>query len=448
MLGFLYSFLLTLAALVAAPWYLVRSGLRGLPKGYWSERLGRLPRSIQEPGSAGSIWIHAVSVGETLAVAGLAREIVRRFQQSAVYLTHVTPAGRAAGEGRIPEVAGRFFLPLDLKMCLRPFFARLHPRLLIIAETELWPNLLVVAGEQGTKVILVNARLSDRSFRGYTRFGFFFRRVVESIDWIFAQTKQDEDRFRKLGATRVSVAGNVKFDARPSLRGELPPSIRRALSTTGQGPVLVAASTMAGEEPLVLHSWESIRLKYPQAMLILAPRHPHRFEEVAELLAREQRRFVRRTSLDTTNLVTRLAGVEVLLLDTIGELAGVFELADVAFVGGSLVRTGGHNLLEPAFWAKPVLFGPHMENFRDMAQQFLSAGAAFQVNDADALATGVIELFGNSELRTTVGQRAHQVVQNGSGATERIMERLSGWLSEDDSRENKNAAAAAEGRVR
>src|SRR5579863_4403364 len=154
-MGVLYSFLVSLAALFAAPWYLVRSGLRGFPKGYWSERLGWLPRSIHEPGCDGSIWIHAVSVGETLAVAGLAAEIVRRFQGSAVYLTHVTPAGRAAGEGRIHGVAGRFFLPLDLKLCLRPFFARLRPRLLLIAETELWPNLLRLATEQSAKVVLV-----------------------------------------------------------------------------------------------------------------------------------------------------------------------------------------------------------------------------------------------------------------------------------------------------
>lgn len=447
LMGILYSFVVALVAVLAAPWYFLRSGLRGFPKGYWSERLGRIPKSISDPGPAAAIWIHAVSVGETLAVAGLAGEIVRRFPGSPVYMSHVTPAGREAGEGRIQGVTGRFFLPLDLKVCLKPFFARLRPQLLIVAETELWPNLLRLARDNGTKVVLVNARLSQRSFRGYARFGFFFRGVVQSVDWIFAQTKEDADRFRQLGATRVSVAGNLKFDAKPPARGELSRSLRRGLEYSKRGPVLVAASTMAGEEPLVLRAWDSIRQKYPQAMIILAPRHPRRFEDVAELLAGEHRRFIRRTSLDPVDLGPQLAQTEILLLNTIGELAGVFELADVAFVGGSLVPTGGHNLLEPAFWAKPVVFGPHMENFRDLAQQFLAAGAAFQVDGCDSLAARLIDLFASSELRTQVGENARQLVQSGSGATERVVERLSDWL-EGIPAATRYAAASVEGPVR
>jgi 3-deoxy-D-manno-octulosonic-acid transferase len=446
-MGMLYSLVVAVAALLAAPWYLLRSGLRGFPKGYWSERLGRVPESIRAPERDGSIWIHAVSVGETLAVAGLAAEVARRFRDYPVYLSHVTPTGRAAGEGRIREVAGRFFLPLDLKVCLRPFFRQLRPKLLIIAETELWPNLLRVARENGTRVVLVNARLSERSFRGYSRFGFFFRDVVGSLDWIFAQTEQDADRFRRLGAGRISVAGNLKFDARPPDRSDLSRLLRRALLDQGRGPVLVAGSTMAGEEPLVLRAWNKIRSQYPQALLILAPRHPQRFEEVAELLSNARQRFCRRTSLDPAELGAQLATIDVVLLNTIGELAGVFELADVAFVGGSLVPTGGHNLLEPAFWAKPVLFGPHMENFRDMAQQFLEAKAGFQVNDTDSLAARVIELFGDAALRDQVGQRAQRLLQSGSGATGRILERLGEWLASGSGQADQ-PATPVEGRVR
>ena len=426
----LYSLLVTVAAVLAAPWYLIRYGLRGLPPGYWRERFGRLPASLGAGGGGRVIWVHAVSVGETLAVAGLVSEIRRRFPARPLYLSSVTPAGRAAGEARIPGVAGRFFLPLDLKGPVRRVFERLRPELLIIAETELWPNLLSVARACGTRVVLVNARLSERSFRGYRRFGFFFRGVLGAVDWVFAQSEADAERFRKLGVRRVSVAGNLKFDGRPPELGELPRLARRALENSGRGPVLVAGSTMAGEEPLVLRAWDRILERYPRALLILAPRHPQRFDEVAQILGAGRRRFVRRTSLDPAELETQFAETEILLLNTIGELAGVFELADVAFVGGSLVPTGGHNLLEPAFWGKPVLFGLHMENFRDIAELFLAEGAAFQVRDADELAARTIAFFGDAHLRSALGERARRVLESGSGATARILDGLREWLEE------------------
>jgi len=426
----LYSLLVVAAAVLAAPWYLVRYGLSGLPPGYWRERFGRLPDGFEVGGGARAIWVHAVSVGETLAVGGLVSEIRRRFPLRPVYLSHVTPAGRAAGEARIPGVAGRFFLPLDLKGPVRRVFDRLRPEMLIIAETELWPNLLSVARERGTRVLLVNARLSQRSFRGYRRFGFFFRRVLGAVDWVFAQSEADAQRFRELGVRRLSVAGNLKFDGRPPQLGELPRLARRALEKSGRGPVLVAGSTMAGEEPLVLRAWDRILERYPRALLILAPRHPQRFDEVAQILSAGRRRFVRRTSLDPAELETQFAEAEILLLNTIGELAGVFELADVAFVGGSLVPTGGHNPLEPAFWGKPVLFGPHMGNFRDIAEAFLAGGAAVQVQNANELAARTLAFLGDARRCSAMGERAKRLVESGSGATARILDGLREWLEE------------------
>ncbi|HUI40405.1 MAG TPA: 3-deoxy-D-manno-octulosonic acid transferase [Terriglobia bacterium] len=431
-MGLLYSLLVTLAALVAAPWYLVRYGLRGLPRGYWSERLGRLPASLSEPEEAGAIWIHAVSVGETLAVAGLAGEMRRRFPTRPVYLSHVTPTGRAAGEARIPGVAGRFYLPLDWKWAVHCVFDRLHPSLLLVAETELWPNLLGAARERGTPVVLVNARLSEGSFRGYRRFAFFFKGVLGAIDRVFAQTERDAGRFRELGVPggKVTVAGNLKFDGRPPELGELPRRARHALRDAGRGPVLVAGSTMAGEERLLLRAWDRLRKRFPRAFLVLAPRHPQRFEEVAQALGDEGRRFVRRTALDPSEFNAQVAGAEILLLNTIGELAGMFELADVAFVGGSLVASGGHNLLEPAYWAKPVLFGPHMENFRDAAEQFVSEKAGYQVQGPEELALRVAELFTDPARRDEVGRRAKRLLERESGATKRIADALAEWLGE------------------
>lgn len=432
-MGVLYSVLITVAALLAAPYYLIRDRIRRAPPGYWRERLGRLPKSLTEQPHHAAIWVHAVSVGETLAVAGLVGEIIRRFPGQPIYLSHVTPTGRAIGEARIRGVAGRFYLPLDWKWATRRVFDRLRPKLLIIAETEIWPNLFGVASERGACVILVNARLSERSFAGYRRFAFLFRHGLAPIDMVFAQTRRDAERFRQLGVPpeKVCVAGNLKFDAQPPQLGEFPRLARRALEEGGRGPVLVAGSTMAGEEPLVLRAWDRIRERFPTAMLILAPRHPQRFEEVARLLSSRGRPVVRRTELDPLNPGAPFAEAEIMLLDTLGELAGVFDLADAAFVGGSLVPTGGHNVLEPAFWAKPVLFGVHMYHFRDIAEQFLAEGAAFQVSNPEQLADRTSELFSDARLREEMGGRAKQLLENGSGATKRIVGQLAGWLDEE-----------------
>jgi 3-deoxy-D-manno-octulosonic-acid transferase len=313
-------------------------------------------------------------------VAGLVQEMQRTFPGRKIFLSHVTPAGREAGEARLPSVAGRFYLPLDWGWAVRRALARLQPSLLVMVETELWPNLLRAAQRAGTRVVLVNARLSVRSLRGYKLVRPFMRRVLADVDAICAQSETDAERYRQLGAapSRVRMAGNLKFDARPPQLSEFARAMKAALHKTRRGPVLVAASTMPGEEPLVLEAWDLIQARYRQALLILAPRHPARFNEVGQYLERTGRAVVRRTALNAEQqeLSQKLAPAAILLLDTIGELAGIFEVADLVFIGGSLVPTGGHNLLEAAYWGKVITFGPHMENFRDIAKLFLDAGAA------------------------------------------------------------------------
>jgi 3-deoxy-D-manno-octulosonic-acid transferase len=225
------------------------------------------------------------------------------------------------------------------------------------------------------------------------------------------------------------MVGNLKFDARPPQLGEFARALKVALGETQRGPVLVAASTMPGEEPLVLQAWDLIQARYPKALLILAPRHPARFEEVSEDLARARRSFVRRTSLhpEEAALSAQLAASAILVLDTIGELAGVFEVADMVFIGGSLVPTGGHNLLEPAYWSKVIAFGPHMENFRDIAKLFLEAGAAIQVRNPQELAH-VTWLLENTEARQQLGSSARRVLEQNSGATARTLDCLRKYL--------------------
>jgi 3-deoxy-D-manno-octulosonic-acid transferase len=426
----IYSMLFSLGAMLMAPFYWWRKG-RAQGRGHWAERFGNIPFHEKSPGA---VWVHAVSLGETLAVAGLVKEIQQAFPERKVYLSHVTPAGREAGEKRMPSIAGRFYIPLDWRWAVRKAMARIRPSLLLIVETELWPNLLHAAQEAGARVVMVNARLSKRSTRGYQFARPFMCRVLSDVDSICAQTEEDAARFRQLGADpqRVKVVGNLKFDAQPPQLGEFARALKAAIQRAQRGPVLVAASTMPGEEPLVLQAWDLIQARYPKGLLILAPRHPARFEEVSKDLERGQRGFERRTTLplNDPDLSARVASTGILLLDTIGELAGIFELADLVFVGGSLVPTGGHNLLEPAYWAKVIIFGPYMENFRDIAKLFLKAGAAMQVRNPEELAHAAW-LLENKEARERLGASARQVLEENSGATARTLVELRKYLDDD-----------------
>ena len=420
-----YSLLVTLGVIVTAPYYLWRRR-SDMGRSRWRERFGFLPEAFQQEAQQ-AIWVHAVSVGETLAVVGLVKELQRLFPEWKVFISHVTPTGRSAGEARLPTVAGRFYLPLDWRWAVESAFDRLRPALLVIVETELWPNLLRAARERGVRVIQVNARLSVKSFRRYKLARPFLRRVLSCVDRICAQTPADAERFLALGARSetVMVAGNLKFDSQPPERGAGARALSQALARAGRRPVVVAASTMPGEEPLVLRAWAQIKARHAAALLILAPRHPQRFDEVARTLAEAGCSYLRRTSLSAEAgveaLAAQVSALDVLQLDTIGELAGVFELADVAFMGGSLVPTGGHNLLEPAYWSKPVVFGPYMQNFRDIAQLFLEARAGVQVRDEAELAQVLLALLNDEGARRQMGEKARQVLERESGATQRVL---------------------------
>jgi len=431
MMYLIYSFLVTLGVLLTAPYYVWkrRDELAGRR---WRERFGLLPESFQQA-ERGAIWIHAVSVGETLAVVRLARELQQLFPERKIFLSSVTPAGRAAGESRLPSVAGRFYLPMDWRGAVGAALKRIRPSLLVIVETELWPNLLRASHESGARIILVNGRLSPRSFPRYRLVRPLMRRVLEYVDVICAQTEADAERFRDLGAApeRVVLAGNLKFDAEPPRAGDFSRLVGKAAKAAGRGPIMMAASTMSGEEPMVLSAWSKIRACYRQALLILAPRHPARFGEVTRILANSGRSHIRRTHLAPreAEVSSQLAAPEILLLDSIGELAGILELADVVFMGGSLVPTGGHNILEAAYWAKPVVFGPHMENFQDIARLFLEAKACVQVQDEEELAESVLKLFGDRAAAERLGERGKHVLERQTGATARVLEQIQHLLN-------------------
>ena len=426
----LYSILFSLGLVLMAPYYIWRHRGRKELAG-WRERLGKLPSSIRQP-QPGAIWIHAVSVGETLAVAGLVKRLQQRYPERKIFLSSVTATGREAGEKKLPDVAGRFYLPFDWKFAVRRVLRHIRPSVLMIVETELWPNLLRTVRECGCRTVMVNARVSDRSFPGYRLGRPFMRRVLKDISRICTQTATDADRFRELGAREgcLVVTGNLKFDGRAPEFGKFGAKVKEGLSAENRTPVFVAGSTMRGEEPLVLEAWQRIRERHPQSIMILAPRHPGRFDEVAEVLQSQQLKTIRRTSLPENEDKMRhiLASAEILLLDTIGELAEMVGVADVVFVGGSLVPTGGHNVVEPAFWGKPILFGPHMNNFRDVAALFLGADAAIQVEDADGLASSVLRLLDHPDAARRMGEKAREVVSQQSGAATRILQQMEEWL--------------------
>lgn len=413
-----------------APYYLWRhrrrKGLAG-----WRERLGLLPSSFSQ-NDRGAIWIHAVSVGETLAVAGLIKEHQRRYPDRRIFLSSVTAAGREAGQKKLPGLAGQFYLPVDWKWSVQRVLGQIRPSVLLIVETELWPNLLKTAKEFGCQTILVNARVSDRSFPRYRLIRPFMRRVLENVARICTQTTLDAKRFQELGAApeRVIVTGNLKFDGPAPDFGDFGTRIREILPEANRGPVFVAGSTMSGEEPLVLQAWQAIHREHPRAFMILAPRHPSRFDEVAELLRAQQLSYIRRTSLrgNAREMQQRIASTDILLLDTIGELGQIYGLADVVFVGGSLVPTGGHNLVEPACWGKPITFGPHMDNFRDVAGLFLAAGGALQVANAGELAEAALHFLDQPADAHLMGQRAKAVVNEQAGAASRILNEMEEWL--------------------
>jgi 3-deoxy-D-manno-octulosonic-acid transferase len=368
-------------------------------------------------GGQASVWVHAVSLGEVTAAAPLVRAIRGRFPGTAVVLTCATPTGRAralALFGRELEVR---FLPYDLPGSVRRFLRRMRPRSLFIMETELWPNLFRECERQGVPIVLASARLSDKSVDRYRRFGALFRGLFAGNVVVGAQSAADAARFAAIGADqrRLHVVGNVKFDI------EVDASVAaagRVLRTRlfGTRPVWIAGSTHDGEEEQVLAAHEELRRHHPDALLVLVPRHPNRFDAVAALLARRGVPCTRRSAARSA-----AAGDSVFLVDTTGELQCFYAASDVAFVGGSLVPIGGHNLLEPAALGVAVLTGPADFNGREVAEMLVDRGAVWRVSDSAALAAALERLLDDPALRTRMGSLGREAVAANRGSVARVM---------------------------
>ena len=417
----LYSLLLACAALLSLPWWLLQMLRLGKYRAGFKERLGFVPARLRTA-SPGSIWVHAVSVGEVLAVSGLIAELKNAQPDAQIFVSTTTATGQRLARERFGE-AQCFFMPVDLGFAVRAYLNALQPKMLILVETEFWPNLLHLARKRGTAIATVNARISDRSFPRYHRFHWFFRRVLANIDLFLAQTTADADRLRAIGAPteRVQISGNLKFDIRQPSAAKIADELRAAIPRSS--PVIVCGSTAEGEEEPVLQAFKQLQRQFPSAVMILAPRHPERFDKVANLIASFDIAFVRRSSWAAACPIT--GGV--FLLDSVGELASVYALADIAFVGGSLVPTGGHNILEPAQYGAAIVVGPHTFNFREIVSIFQNGGALRLVT-AEALADVLLELLSNPEQRQRLGQRAKTLFAQHAGATQRTLHALSPLL--------------------
>ncbi|HUN61142.1 MAG TPA: 3-deoxy-D-manno-octulosonic acid transferase [Candidatus Sulfotelmatobacter sp.] len=440
---FVYSILMGFAALLTAPYWLIQGMRRGKYLSNLGERLGishnaadRLP--TERPGA---IWIHAVSVGEVLAGVPLAKRLKEAYPKRPLIISTTTLTGQALAKERIPFADAVMYFPFDWVFSVRRALDSVKPALVVVLETEIWPNFLRESRKRNVPVIFASGRISDRSFARYQKylsvFGFYLRPFLASAlrnaAAYLMQTPKDADRVHALGAPagRVRVSGNMKYDMALPEATPLSTWLAEECRRRKRWPVIVAGSVVATEEPLALIAFGVVQGDFRDALLVLAPRKPERFTPAAEFIEESHRKYLRRTELPVPGpgITPKTNGdfsgipedVNVLLLDSIGELASLYPLADGAFVGGSLVEAGGHNILEPAAFGKVPVFGPSMENFAEIAARFVQAGAAIQVESPEDAGVEWIHLLKDPDKMKRMGDAAKQLVESSRGALDRVI---------------------------
>jgi 3-deoxy-D-manno-octulosonic-acid transferase len=420
---FIYSLLVAAAILIGSPWFLYQALRHRKYLGSLRERLGRLPVSFNldaEP----SIWIHAVSVGEVLAARPVISSLRERHPGLRLFVSTTTRAGQQVARRQVQDADGVFYFPFDFARVVRRVLDVVRPRLFVTVESEIWPHVLRECRRRGVRTAVVNGRISSRSFPRYRLARPFFGRVLADVDRFCMQDDESARRIIEMGAdpARVVVTGSLKFDAAAATPSGARGRDRalRFFRVARDRPVFVAGSTMRGEEPAVLRAFRRVKTTAPEALLVLAPRHAERFDEAVHLARGEGFATVRRSDL----AIDDEPRADVVVLDTIGELAQLYQLATVAFVGGSLVPTGGHNILEPAVFGRPIVFGPSMTNFAEIARQFLAHGAAVQVHSERHFEDALVELLADPVRRASLGAAARALVDANRGAKDRTLEAL------------------------
>ena len=425
----LYSILVLAVAVIASPWFVYQALRYKKYVGSLGQRMGYLPVSFNIDADR-SIWIHAVSVGEVLTARPLISDLKRKYPDLRIFLSTTTLAGQQLARRSVPDVDAVFYFPFDLGIFVRRTLDLVRPRLFVMMETEIWPNLLRECRRRGVKTAVVNGRLSPKSFPRYRMVRPMMRRVLDDIDKFCVQSEESARRFIELGADpgRVVVTGSLKFDSldlpstAPQARAR--DRVLRYFRLPPSRPVILAGSTMKGEEAAVLRAFRRVRSTTPNALLILAPRNPERFGEAEQLARAEGWKVARRSDL----AIDAEPRVDIVVLDTIGELATLYQVATVVFVGGSLVATGGHNVLEPAVFGKPIVFGPHMENFVEIADTFVTNGGGLQLENERELEEAFISLMSDPVRRARLGAAARALVEANRGAKEKSVSVLAALL--------------------
>jgi 3-deoxy-D-manno-octulosonic-acid transferase len=430
MILFFYNLALLAALTAGAPWWLWRTATTRKYREGLAERLGRVPAWLRSLGGERPvIWLHAVSVGEVLAVSRLVGELDKAFPGFQVLISTTTRTGQALARERFGANRA-FYCPLDLPWAVRAYLDALKPRMLVLAETEFWPNLLDGCFRRGIPVVVVNARISDRSWPRYRMLRRLWRPLLGQLSRVLAQSEIDGKRLRAIGCQpeRVTVAGNLKFDVRAAREAEA----TRVLRLLGSGlRFVVAGSTLEGEEAALLDAWPRLLEAEPQMAMVLAPRHPERFGAVAALLEKSGFTWVKRSNWKTqADALERVTPGIIVLVDTIGELASIYSLAAVAFVGGSVVPAGGHNPLEPAQFGVPIVMGPHYANFRAITED-LRKNDAIRIAPKEELEGALSELLRERNEAKAIGSRGKEVFDQQAGATERTVRALEGLLAEE-----------------
>jgi len=419
---FAYSLLMLVVFLVVSPYFAYQAVRYQKYIGSLRQRLGYLPISFNVDGEE-SIWIHAVSVGEALTARALAADLKARYPRLKLFLSTTTIAGQQVARQRLQQVDAVFYFPFDWSFIVRRTLKLVKPRVFIMMETEIWPNLLRACRSRSVKTMLINGRISSRSYPRYRLIRPFFRRVLANVDRFCMQSEESRRRIVELGAApeRVTVTGSLKFDSvgLPVATSHSKPRERvlRFFRILSNRTVVVAGSTVRGEEEAVLRAFAKVKTVRPGALALLAPRQPERFAEVERLARDAGFVTIRRSELP----IDAEPRADVVVLDSIGELAELYQLATAVFVGGSLVDHGGHNILEPAVFGKPIVFGPHMQNFKEIAETFLTNGAAVQVASNRELETALLALVTDPVRCARLGAAARALVEANRGAKARTL---------------------------
>ncbi len=426
---FIYNTLLCSISIIASPYFLCKLVLTKKRRMGLSQRFGKLPQSLIDIAQSGnSVWIHAVSVGEVAAAMPFIDEFRKTFPDYRILLSTVTATGNQFAK-KIKNIDGLFFFPLDYSFAVKKVLEHIVPNIFITFETEIWPNFLKYAKDMKIPCILINGRISPDSFKRYKKVKFFFKHILKNFSAFCMQTEQDKVRIMELGAEKrkVTVTGNTKFDALVSKEEniDIKNKFVKIFCIEKNDKVIIAGSTHKGEEEKALDAFQYICKKVTNVVLILAPRHPERLPEVTKLLEDRNIDYVLRSTSDRNKRDKQ----QVIILDTIGELSKLYTMADVVFIGGSLVPTGGHNVIEPASLGKPVVFGPYMYNFTESAKLLLECKGAIQISDESELAACLLKLILNPEDAKQIGGIAKKAVQENKGASKRNLEIVSGFLN-------------------